>query len=302
MNIKNYDPSALTGVYTALITPFLNSGEIDWFSFDRLIELQLAAKVSGILVCGTTGETPTLTPKEIGQLISRALTNFADPWRVIVGTGSNSTAATISNCKFAADCGAEIFLISTPYYNKPTQEGLFYHFSSIAEQFPDKKIILYDVPGRTCCHLNPETTLRLQEKFFNITGIKDASGSVEKMKIIKASAREDFKIFAGDDGLLFDSMIAGADGVISVASNIIPQVLNQIVLNFQKGKINESKNIFDKHLELFNRLFVQTNPIPVKWALASRGIICSDFLRLPLLALEERYRPIVAEELNKCLK
>lgn len=269
------------GVITALITPF-QKGQIDFESLERLIDFQLQKGVQGFVINGTTAESPTLSSAEREAIFRFAKERVPKNFPLIMGTGSNSTAKTIEESKEAEKFGADAILVVVPYYNKPPQRGLLEHFKSIADSIHIPNI-LYNVPSRTITFLELETIKKLSEHP-NIYGIKEASGNIEMVHQIRQSCGESFILLSGDDATYDDFMKAGGDGVISVASHIIPEIIIQ-----QKASEN---------LDLIDLLFVEANPIPVKKALHLMGIIKSPECRLPLVTLADTH----AEKLKKVMK
>ncbi len=269
------------GVFTALITPFQN-GKIDYESLERLIQFQLKEGVQGFVINGTTAESPTLSAAERESIFKFVKARVGKAFPLIMGTGSNSTAKTIEESKEAEKLGADAILVVVPYYNKPPQRGLLEHFKAVADatQIPN---ILYNVPSRTITFLELETIKKLSEHP-NILGIKEASGQIELDQQIRKTCGESFLLLSGDDGTYDEFMAAGGDGVISVASHIIPKAMLD-----KKAKDNR---------ELIDMLFVEANPIPVKKALHLMGIISSPECRLPLVTLAE----VHTEKLKKLMK
>ncbi|MCL7476221.1 MAG: 4-hydroxy-tetrahydrodipicolinate synthase [ANME-2 cluster archaeon] len=271
----------LDGVLVALITPFTQDDVIDTDGVRSNIDFLAKKGVSGIVPSGTTGESATLTFQEHKDLIE--LTVDYSPVPVVAGTGSNSTAEALELTKFAADAGADAALLITPYYNKPNDEGLFRHFTRIADN-ADIPQILYNVPTRTCINLKPEVTARLA-RHPNIIGIKEASGDLKQISdIIELTRDEDFVLFSGDDAMTLPIMELGGVGVISVTANIVPEKMAAMIAAFNKGDRTEAKRIEKELLPLIDALFLETNPIPVKRAAELIGL-ASGHLRLPLAPL-----------------
>jgi 4-hydroxy-tetrahydrodipicolinate synthase len=268
------DTSQYKGVWTALITPFTDDHQIDWDALKKLIEHQIAGSVTGILVIGTTGESPTLTPKECTELIERAKKIIDGRCLLMAGSGSNCTQTSIQKTIKAESAGADCLLIVNPYYNKPTQHGLYLHFKAIADA-TTLPVFLYNIKGRTGVNLETETLLQLANDCTNIIGVKEASGDLEQIKEVCEKRPEGFIVLSGDDGITYQVMKEyGADGVVSVASNIIPAKLTQMVNNLDSQLNDELQDFFDK-------MFVETNPIPVKY-LASLMGYCQPNYRLPM--------------------
>ena len=284
----------LQGVYTALATPFRN-GEVDYEALTALLERQIAGKVAGVIPVGTTGESPTLSPKEHIEVIARTVEIVDHRCQVIAGSGANSTAEAIHLTLEAKAAGADASLQVTPYYNKPTQEGIYRHFSVIAEksQLP---VVLYNVPGRTGVPIAVETVARLSRNPL-MAAVKEAGGSVDRVSAIKDVC--DITVLSGDDSLTLPMMAVGAAGIISVASNIIPGELSEMVALALAGKFTEALAYHRKYYGLFRDLFIESNPIPVKAAMAMRGEIAEEY-RLPLCELTPAHRETLAATLKKC--
>ena len=286
--------ATLQGVYTALVTPF-REGEIDEDAFLALIEAQAAAGVAGIVPVGTTGESPTLNQEEHLRLIELAATGAKGRLQVIAGTGSNSTAEAIELSQGAERLGADGLLLVAPYYNKPTQEGLVAHFSAIADavRIP---IVLYSIPGRCGIEIAVETVVKLARKK-NIIGLKEAGGSVDRVSQLRQALPDSFVLLSGDDGLTVPFLSVGAAGVISVASNLIPREMVALVRAFREGRLAEAEQLHRRLYPLFRDLFVETNPVPIKYAMALAGTMTGE-LRLPLVPLSDGARA----KLEKTLK
>lgn len=266
------------GAITALVTPFRN-GQVDEKALRELIEFQIAGGIDGLVPCGTTGESPTLTHDEHDRVIEITIDAAKKRVPVIAGTGSNSTAEALRLTKHAYEAGADGALIACPYYNKPTQEGLYQHFQLIAQKVP-MPIIPYNIPGRTGVNMSPELIARLA-KISNIVGIKEASGSLKQMNDVLDLCGPEFDVLSGDDGLTLPLMAMGGKGIISVASNIIPADMSRLVDALDGERLAEGRALHQKMSPLFDVLFVETNPIPVKAALAMMGKIEYEY-RLPL--------------------
>lgn len=278
-----------TGSMVALVTPMQTDGSIDQTATERLLELHMAAGTDAIVISGTTGESATLEPEEQSHLLKITLKHVKQGKRkmpIIAGTGSNSTKKAIFLAKQAEALGVEAILVVTPYYNKPTQDGLYAHYRTIAEavQIP---IILYNVPGRTGCDLLPETVSRLS-RISNIIGIKEAVPDLARLKALQALCSSDFYFYSGDDATAKDFMLLGGHGVISVTANVVPLLMKKLcdaALSRQQGNATQ---VDEKLAPLHQALFIESNPIPVKWALATMGLIAKG-IRLPLTWLSERY-------------
>jgi len=274
----------LKGIYTALVTPFRN-GNLDEKAFKNLIEFQLKGGINGIVPCGTTGEAPTLSYEEHEKVIELAVKYVNGKVPVIAGTGSNSTQEAIELTADAKKLGANFCLLTTPYYNKPTQEGLYQHFKTIAEAV-NIPLILYNIPGRTGINMTPETIFKLS-KIKNIVGVKEAAGSLTQVSDIYRLTKGKFTILSGDDNLFLPMMSVGAVGVISVVSNIMPKEMQSLYRAFLIEKnIKKAMTIHTRLMPLFQGIFVETNPIPIKEAMAYMGMVSKEF-RLPLCPLSE---------------
>jgi 4-hydroxy-tetrahydrodipicolinate synthase len=267
------------GTYTALVTPF-RDGEIDVPALEALIEGQIADAVSGIIAVGTTGESPTLSAAEREQVIRIAVEVGKGRCQVLAGTGSNSTSATIAATRAAEKMGVDGMLIVVPYYNKPSQEGLFRHFQAIA-QATVAPIMLYNIPGRCAVDIGPETVERLAMDCANIVSIKEAGGSVDRVSELRARLPEAFTILSGDDSLTLPFLSVGAVGVVSVASNLFPAEVVALVQAFRSGDTKSANDLHLKMLPIFKDLFIEPNPVPVKTALSWRGVMSAE-CRLPL--------------------
>lgn len=287
----------LKGVYTALVTPF-KDGKIDEDAFVALINEQIAKGVDGVVPVGSTGESPTLTREEHLHVIDLTVKTVAGRITVLAGTGANSTTEALEYTKKAKELGADACLLIAPYYNKPSQEGVFVHFSTIAHTV-DVPIVLYSIPSRCGIEIAVDTVRRLTDACPNIISIKEAGGSSDRVsQICAAVQRPDFTILSGDDPLTLSFMAVGAAGVVSVASNIIPAEVGAMVRNFAAGKTAEALALHRKYYSLFKNLFVETNPVPVKAALNMMGM-CQEDVRLPLYHLTDKSRSVVKSTLEK---
>ena len=275
------------GTYTALVTPFKND-RVDEAAFARLIEGQIAGGVTGLVPVGTTGESPTLTHEEHIRVIELAVQTAAGRCQVIGGTGSNSTAEAIEMTREAARVGCDATLQVAPYYNKPSPEGLFRHFSKIAEA-TKLPVILYSIPGRCGIEIAVETVVRLAKACPTIVAIKEAGGSVERVSALRAVLPAEFDILSGDDSLTLPFIAAGANGVISVASNVVPRAVVDLVNAANAGNFTQARNLHFHWYALFKDLFIEPNPVPAKHALALRGEMLAD-VRLPLCEMADATR------------
>lgn len=286
------------GVWTALITPFNEDGSIDFVSFDKLIDMQLEAHVTGLVICGTTGESPTITDEECISLIKRAKEKTKGRCFIMAGTGTNNTLKSIMKTKLAEEAGADMVILVNPYYNKPTQKGLYLHFKAIAES-TKLPVILYNIKGRTGVNLETPTLSKLANEVENIIGIKEASGDIEQIKSVCEQRPKDFIVLSGDDNITFKIMSDyGVNGVISVASNIIPEEMVKMVNLIIEDKKEEARDINIRLENLFKVLFIETNPIPVKYASYKMGL-CQNVYRLPMCCIEEEHGKKVEEVLQE---
>ncbi len=283
------------GSIVALITPFRN-GKVDEKKIKEIIEFQIKNGTSGIVPCGTTGESATLSTAEHERVIEITIEKVNKRVPVIAGTGSNSTEEAINLTKHAQACGANASLQVAPYYNRPTQKGLYEHFKAIAEAV-DIPIVLYNIASRTGVNIEPETIAKLANDCKNIVGVKEASGNLEQMSRIKALCPDDFNLISGDDGLTLPVLSLGGTGIISVVANIVPRDVANLVKEFQKGNVAKARSLHYKLLPLIKAIFIETNPIPIKTAMGLLGI-CEPDLRLPMTAM----LPDGAEKLRKALK
>ncbi|MEM9444771.1 MAG: 4-hydroxy-tetrahydrodipicolinate synthase [Verrucomicrobiota bacterium] len=273
------------GTYTALVTPF-KDGMIDASAFRELICKQIEASVEGIVPVGTTGESPTLSEEEHLRVIELAVREADKKIQVVAGTGANSTKEAIALTSGAESMGVDACLLVAPYYNKPSQEGLYKHFMAIAESV-EIPLVLYSIPGRCGISIGEETVARLAQDADNIVAIKEAGGTVDRVSSLRQVLPEDFIILSGDDGLTLPFISVGASGVISVASNLIPDRVKKMVDLALSGNFKEAELEHRKLYGFFTTLFVETNPVPIKAALAAKGLISED-VRLPLVGLSDQ--------------
>jgi len=280
------------GAYTAIITPFNRSGAVDYGKFRELIELQISAGIDGIVPVGTTGESPTLSVQEHEKVIETAVETSRGRMKVVAGTGANSTDEAIELTRHAMGCGADGTLQVTPYYNRPSQEGLIRHFSMIADL--GLPVVLYNVPGRTGREIEVATVAKLAQHP-NIVALKEAGGSVDRVNQILR--RCNIIVLSGDDSLTLPMMVVGARGVISVASNVAPGALAEMVHQAGEGRWEEARALHRRYYPLFADLFLDSNPVPVKAAMALMGLI-EETYRLPLCATTQEVKDKIAE----CLK
>lgn len=279
----------LRGAATALVTPFTVSGAIDEERLHALIEYQLAGGVRLLVPCGTTGESATMTEAEDQHVIKLTVDAARGRARVVAGTGSNATASAIEWSTTARELGADAVLVVAPYYNKPTQEGLYAHFRAVAEAVNDLPVVIYNVPGRTGCNIAAATTLRLAHEVENIVAIKEASGDLAQIMAILRGRPEHFRVMSGDDAVTLPLIALGAEGLISVASNEAPAFISRMVDLALAGDWQEARALHYKLLPLMEANFIESSPGPVKAALALLGLIEENF-RLPLVPVQEATR------------
>ena len=284
------------GTFTALVTPFRGDG-VDFAAFEKLLDEQLAGGINGWVAIGTTGESPTLTQAERESVIRKCVEYARGRCTVLAGTGSYSTRDTIEATRKAESLGANGALVVAPYYNKPSQEGLFRHFKAIADA-TGLPIMLYNIPGRCGVDIAADTVVRLAETCRNIVSIKEASGSVERVSELRARLPEAFTIMSGDDSLTIPFMAAGAVGVVSVASNLYPAEIVSLVNSFAAGDASKAETLHRRLFPLMKTLFIEPNPVPAKTALSWRGMMTPD-CRLPLCEMTEanqaKLRKVVEE-------
>jgi 4-hydroxy-tetrahydrodipicolinate synthase len=286
----------ITGSLVAIVTPMLEDGRLDIARFKSLIDWQIAEGTDGIVVVGTTGESPTVGFDEHKELIHVAVAHAAGRIPIVAGTGANSTAEAIELTESAKRAGAAACLSVVPYYNKPTQEGLYRHFKAIAEAV-DIPNILYNVPGRTVADLANDTTLRLAQ-IPNIVGVKDATANIERGSDLLKRAPKAFGVYSGDDATGLALMLLGGHGVISVTANVAPRLMHEMCAAALAGEIARAREINFKLLGLHKHLFVEANPIPVKWGVQQLGLI-EGGIRLPLTPLSAQYHDTVREAMRE---
>lgn len=282
------------GLATALVTPFVD-GEVDWKAFRNLVRRQVEAGVDFLVPLGSTAETPCLTDAEKVKILEIAREE-SNGLPIVAGAGSNSLTATVQNMRLLDGHGADAYLIVVPFYNKPTQEGLYQYFKAVAEE-TDRQVILYNVPGRTGTNMKTETTLRLAE-IPNVTAVKEASGDIAQIIDIKRQAPEGFTVLSGNDDQTLPLMACGADGVISVASNMAPKQMKALTRAVAASDLKEAIRLNNSLMPLYHACFVESNPIPVKAALSLMGL-CRDEMRLPLLPATGGTRTLLADVLRK---
>ena len=288
-------PRLLTGAITALATPF-SGPEVSFADLKRLIEHQIKGGVDGIVPVGTTGESPTLTSEEHMDVIRAAVEITRGRVPVIAGTGSNSTAEALEYTRLAAEAGADAVLLVTPYYNKPSQEGLFRHYAVLAEA-TNLPIVLYSIPSRCGIEIGVPLLERLRGRYPHVRWIKEAGGTVDRVDQIKAALGADMTVLSGDDSLTLAFMASGAEGVISVASNLLPKDISRMVQLAQRNDFAAATKIHRRLYPLFKALFVEPNPVPLKAALAAAKVISSEEVRLPLCPMGPASRAVLAKAL-----
>ncbi len=287
--------SLFHGSGVALVTPF-KDGEVDWGSLEKLVHMHLTRGTDALIPCGTTGEPATLTQEEHDRVVSFVVAAARGTVPVIAGSGSNCTRTAAENSKRMQDLGADGVLVVTPYYNKATQEGLRKHFEVVADSV-SVPVILYNVPSRTGVNMLPETVAALAEHP-QVGGLKEACGDLGQLETLFRLCRDKLPIYSGNDDQVYSLLALGGSGVISVAANIAPQLMSQLVASYRDGHLSDSLAIQEELAPLLEQLFVEVNPIPVKAAMAMMGL-AEDELRLPLTSLSEKFRPALHQELQE---
>ena len=272
-------PKLFRGTYTAIITPFTLANQVDWSAFEQLIEQQISGGVTGLVFVGTTGESPTLTHDEHREVLRWSVRTVNGRCQVIHGTGSNNTRESIELASVADEAGADAHLVINPYYNKPTQEGLFRHFTAVADatRLP---VMIYNIKSRTATNLETDTLLRLAEHR-HIVGVKEASGDIQQIMDVIRRTPDDFSVLSGDDALTLPLMACGGDGVISVVSNCLPRATTTFVNHCLEGRWEEARATFYSLLDIMHLTMIETNPIPIKFIMHALGF-CTAAVRLPL--------------------
>ena len=291
---KTFQP--ITGSIPALITPMLEDGSVDYASLRKLIEWHIAEGTDCIGVVGTTGESPTVNVAEHREIIRVSVEQAKGRVPIMAGCGANSTAEAIELAKFAQSVGADCQLQVVPYYNKPTQEGLYQHFKAIAESVPDLPVILYNVPGRSVADMLHDTVLRLAQ-VPGIVGIKEATGNIERAQWLIRDLPKEFAVYSGDDPTAVALMLCGGKGNISVTANVAPRLMHELCVAAMAGNVQKAMAIQFKLMPVHKNLFVEANPIPVKWAMARMGL-CGGTLRLPMTELSKSQQPVVEAALH----
>ena len=291
---KTFQP--ITGSIPALITPMLEDGSVDYASLRKLIEWHIAEGTDCIGVVGTTGESPTVNVAEHREIIRVSVEQAKGRVPIMAGCGANSTAEAIELAKFAQSVGADCQLQVVPYYNKPTQEGLYQHFKAIAEAVPDLPVILYNVPGRSVADMQHDTVLRLAH-VPGIVGIKEATGNIERAQWLIRDLPKEFAVYSGDDPTAIALMLCGGKGNVSVTANVAPRLMHELCVAAISGDVKKAMEIQFKLMPVHKNLFVEANPIPVKWAMARMGL-CGGTLRLPMTELSKSQQPVVEASLR----
>jgi 4-hydroxy-tetrahydrodipicolinate synthase len=286
----------IRGSIPALITPMLEDGQVDYPTLRKLIDWHVAEGTDGLVIVGTSGESPTVNVDEHREILRVSVEQAAKRIPIIAGCGANSTAEAISLAKYAESIGADAQLQVVPYYNKPTQEGLFQHFKAIAEATPKLPVILYNVPGRTVADLQHDTVLRLAQ-VPGIIGIKEATSNIERAQWLIRDVPKAFAVFSGDDATAVALMLCGGAGNISVTANVAPRLMHELCMAALRGDVKEAMRIQFQLLPVHKNLFVEANPIPVKWAMQRMGL-CGPTLRLPMTELSESQHPVVEAALK----
>ena len=291
---KTFQP--ITGSIPAMVTPMLEDGSVDYASLRKLIDWHIAEGTDCIGVVGTTGESPTVNVEEHREIIRVSVEQAKGRVPIMAGCGANSTAEAIELAKFAKSVGADCQLQVVPYYNKPTQEGLYQHFKAIAEAVPDLPVILYNVPGRSVADMQHETVLRLAQ-VPGIVGIKEATGNIERAQWLIRDLPKEFAVYSGDDPTAVALMLCGGKGNVSVSANIAPRLMHELCVAAIAGDVQKAMEIQFKLMPVHKNLFVEANPIPVKWAMARMGL-CGGTLRLPMTQLSKSQEPVVEAALR----
>jgi 4-hydroxy-tetrahydrodipicolinate synthase len=291
---KTFQP--ITGSIPAMVTPMLEDGSVDYDSLRKLIDWHIAEGTACIGVVGTTGESPTVNVEEHREIIRVSVEQAKGRVPIMAGCGANSTAEAIELAKFAKSVGADCQLQVVPYYNKPTQEGLYQHFKAIAEAVPDLPVILYNVPGRSVADMQHETVLRLAQ-VPGIVGIKEATGNIERAQWLIRDLPKEFAVYSGDDPSAVALMLCGGKGNVSVTANVAPRLMHELCVAAMAGDVQKAMEIQFKLMPMHKNLFVEANPIPVKWAMARMGL-CGGTLRLPMTELSKSQQPVVEAALR----
>ena len=280
----------LQGSMVAIVTPMFDDGSLDLIALRALLDWHLTEGTDGIVIVGTSGESPTVTVEEHCLLIKTTVEHVAGRMAVVAGTGANSTSEAIELTQKAKMLGVDACLLVTPYYNKPSQEGLYQHFAAVAAAV-DIPQILYNVPGRTSCDMSNDTVLRLAQ-INNIVGLKDATGGIERGTDLLLRKPNDFAVYSGDDATGMALMLLGAEGVISVTANVAPKLMHDMCVAAMTGQIKVARDINAKLFALHQKLFIEANPIPVKWVLQEMGLVKAG-IRLPMVNMSAQYHDVL---------
>lgn len=291
---KTFQP--ITGSIPAMVTPMLEDGSVDYASLRKLIDWHIAEGTDCIGVVGTTGESPTVNVEEHREIIRVSVEQAKGRVPIMAGCGANSTSEAIELAKFAKSVGADCQLQVVPYYNKPTQEGLYQHFKAITQAVPDLPVILYNVPGRSVADMQHETVLRLAQ-VPGIVGIKEATGNIERAQWLIRDLPKEFAVYSGDDPSAVALMLCGGKGNVSVTANVAPRLMHELCVAAMAGDVQKAMEIQFKLMPMHKNLFVEANPIPVKWAMARMGL-CGGTLRLPMTELSKSQQPVVETALR----
>jgi len=291
---KTFQP--ITGSIPAMVTPMLEDGSVDYASLRKLIDWHIAEGTDCIGVVGTTGESPTVNVEEHREIIRVSVEQAKGRVPIMAGCGANSTSEAIELAQFAKSVGADCQLQVVPYYNKPTQEGLYQHFKAIAESVPDLPVILYNVPGRSVADMQHDTVLRLAQ-VPGIVGIKEATGNIERAQWLIRDLPKEFAVYSGDDPSAVALMLCGGKGNVSVTANVAPRLMHELCVAAMAGNVQKAMEIQFKLMPMHKHLFVEANPIPVKWAMARMGL-CGGTLRLPMTELSKSQQPVVEAALR----
>jgi len=287
----------LRGTFTAIVTPFKSDGSIDWNQLKKLVEYNIDGGVDGIVPMGTTGESPALSEEEHKEVVKKTIKYADGRAKIIAGAGSNCTKIAVELTEFAKSAGADAVLSVNPYYNKPTQQGLFEHFSAVAEV--GIPVVVYNIKGRTGVNVETKTLMKLAQNK-NIVAVKEASGDLQQMMDVIAQKPDGFNVLSGDDNMTFPLICLGGDGIISVASNLVPDRISKMAKYALEGDIENAKKMHFELLPLFKAIFIETNPIPIKSCLAMKGLIDENY-RLPMCKMQNENRiklKAVLEKLN----
>lgn len=287
----------LRGCGTALVTPFASGGEVDEARMRALVERQIAGGVKVLVPCGTTGEAMTLTPEEHMRVVRLTVDVARGRARVIAGIGSNSTAVTVERARAARGTGADAVLVVAPYYNKPTQAGLLAHFTAVAEAVPDFPVVLYNVPSRTASNIQAQTVLDLAGRVENIVGVKEASGDLAQIMAILRQRRPEFRVLSGDDAQTLPLIALGAEGIVSVVANEVPELMVRLTDDALAGRWDSARETHYRLLPLMEANFLESSPGPVKAAMTLMGLMDEHF-RLPLVPVQEKTRARLREVLQ----